>query len=235
MLNGEIRPGKVLEVVDNYGVVKASCCGLFSELDDTEKLPPVRPFLRVSPSSFVKPNVGDDIWVMFFADNPQELFYMFQGCSEKTNTTYLGDVDPSTGENYEILAKHGDDDDPAVIQYSDKEGWNMKCGETGMNISPDKTVTIGNTTDQSESFKGIIIDDNYINLCGNDNTDNTQPAVLGTELTKCLNNLVDLLMQVSTVCKSDPNTAHIAVAIESKMGEFVDSIDPIKSKNVVLD
>lgn len=235
LCNGEIRPGKVLSVVNSYGVVKASCCGLFSELDDTEKLPPVRPFLRMSPTSYVKPNVGDDIWVMVFHDNPQELYYMFQGCSEKTNTTYLGDVDTDTSEQCEILSKHGDDDSPAVVKYSDTEGWNVKCGETGMNVRPDNTVVVGNVSKENENFKGIVIDDNHINLCANNNTENTQPAVLGTELTKCLNNIVDLLMQVSASCKADPYTAHIAVAIESKMSQFVESIDPIKSKNVVLD
>ena len=231
----EIRPGKVLDVVNAYGVVKASVCGLFSDTDDVTKLPPVRPFFRLSPTQYVKPNVGDDIWVLFSYSNPQELFYAFQGCSEKTNDTYLGDVDPATGEQYEILSKHGDDESASVVKYSDTEGWNVRCGETGLNIRPDNTVVIGNTSSDNQDFKGIIIDDNLINLCANRNTDNTQPAVLGTELTKCLNNLVDLLKQVVTSCKADPYTTNIATAIESKITDFAESIDPIKSENVVLD
>lgn len=38
---GHIRPGRVLNVEDEKGIVKASCCGLFSDQDDPENLPPI--------------------------------------------------------------------------------------------------------------------------------------------------------------------------------------------------
>ena len=40
---GIIRPGIVLEVLDN-GIIKASAPGLFSYSDDPEKMPPIFPW-----------------------------------------------------------------------------------------------------------------------------------------------------------------------------------------------
>ena len=43
LFKGTIRPGKVMEVLEN-GVIKASSPGLFSFTDDPEKLPPIMPW-----------------------------------------------------------------------------------------------------------------------------------------------------------------------------------------------
>ena len=42
LINGIIRPGEILEVLEN-GKIKASAPGLFSE-EDLENLPPIMPF-----------------------------------------------------------------------------------------------------------------------------------------------------------------------------------------------
>jgi hypothetical protein len=80
LYNAYLRPGKILEVVDNYGNVKCSVVGIFKDDEDLTKLPVISPapFMRTSPYSFVQPKAGDDVWVMLFSDNPQLLFYLFQ-------------------------------------------------------------------------------------------------------------------------------------------------------------
>ena len=77
LVNGEIRPGIVLEVLDEYGTIKGSCLGVFSDEDDPAMLPPIQQWPTSSGSSFNQPKVNDPIWVLFFNDNPQELFSLF--------------------------------------------------------------------------------------------------------------------------------------------------------------
>ena len=61
---------------DEKGIVKASCCGLFSDQDDPEKLPPIYQFPLGGANNFSLPKKDDELWVMFFDDNPMELFYI---------------------------------------------------------------------------------------------------------------------------------------------------------------
>ena len=71
-----IRPGRVLSVEDNKGTIKACCCGLFSEEDEIDKLPPIHQFPLGGANNFSSPSVDDEIWLLFFDDNPLELFYI---------------------------------------------------------------------------------------------------------------------------------------------------------------
>ena len=54
LVNGTIRPGTVLEVLEN-GLIKASAPGLFSYVDDPKMLPPIMPwFIGNNSNSFSK-------------------------------------------------------------------------------------------------------------------------------------------------------------------------------------
>ena len=61
-----IRPGRVLSVEDNKGTIKACCCGLFSEEDEIDKLPPIHQFPLGGANNFSSPLVDDEIWLLFF-------------------------------------------------------------------------------------------------------------------------------------------------------------------------
>src|SRR5574344_137527 len=85
----EIRPGTVLAVCNNYGTIKASCCGLFSPEDDVDLLPPVYPLIKTSITSFCEPQIGDLIWVWINTTNPPELFYTYMGDAVDNNSDIL--------------------------------------------------------------------------------------------------------------------------------------------------
>ena len=73
-MNGELRPGTILEVLTDEGVIKASVPGLFSA-QDQEVLPPIYPFCVGGSNTFSTPNVGDEVWVLSFTDNLQQLYW----------------------------------------------------------------------------------------------------------------------------------------------------------------
>ena len=73
--NAILRPGKVLEVVDANGTIKVSAPGLFSDQDDPKLLPPVTPLLLLHSNQYSTPIVGNEVWVLNFTDNTQQLYW----------------------------------------------------------------------------------------------------------------------------------------------------------------
>ena len=77
LINGILRPGNILEVLDN-GKIKASAPGLFSAEDPLELLPPIMPFYELMGShanSYSTPIVGEECWVLNMQDNPLQLYW----------------------------------------------------------------------------------------------------------------------------------------------------------------
>ena len=76
LVNGILRPGEVLEVLEN-GKIKASAPGLFSE-EDKDLIPPVMPFWELIGShanTFSTPTEGDEVWILNLTDNPLQLYW----------------------------------------------------------------------------------------------------------------------------------------------------------------
>ena len=75
LFKGTIRPGLVLEILED-GLIKASAPGLFSIIDDPNMLPPIMPwFIGNNSNAFSKLKQYDDVWIMNFSDNPQQLYW----------------------------------------------------------------------------------------------------------------------------------------------------------------
>ena len=179
--NAYLRPGKIREVLDQYGNVRCSVVGIFRDDEELNNLPPIAPspFIRFSSNSFVQPKVGDDVWVMLFRDNPQLLFYQFQG-DAKTNNA--GDLDEKY-EDVEIMSKHDD----RVFMYDDEDGWTLKNEGNFFNMGADVSLMKGN--------HGITITENGVRLVSNYKD---QPMVLGNDLKDCLQELCTVLGETAT-------------------------------------
>ena len=77
LINGILRPGNILEVLDN-GKIKASAPGLFSAEDPLELLPPIMPFYELMgghANSYSTPIVGEECGVLNMQDNPLQLYW----------------------------------------------------------------------------------------------------------------------------------------------------------------
>lgn len=180
--NASLRPGKIREVLDQYGNVKCSVVGVFRDDEDLEKLPPVSPspFMRTSSNNFVQPKVGDDVWVMLFRDNPQLLFYQFQGDARLSNGVDLDE----RYQDVEVFSKHGDD---RVFMYDDEDGWTLR--------NDDAFINLNNEVNISNGKHGVTITNNGVRLVGGAED---QPMVLGNDLKECLQELCKVLSDTAT-------------------------------------
>ena len=219
---GHIRPGKVLTVEDNYGTIKGSCAGLFSVEDSPEKLPPIYPFLKMSPTQFVKPNVGDDIWVLFFTDNPQELFYVFQGSTQNT-----AKLDKTTGSleeydnNVQILMACESGFNGAELSFSTQDGWKLSNDSVEMTMKDDNTFALKN--DNGE----LQMNDSGICLSGSDHS-----VARGDVVMDRFSKLESMLKLFAKSLNGNPYTASAGAVLENLVDSYMTNFDEIESPNV---
>jgi hypothetical protein len=224
---GNIRPGRVLQVVDEIGTIKAMCPGVFSELDDPSLLPPVYPFFCSNSNTFTKVNKGDEVWIMFFDDNPYELFYFRKDNIQESLATVLS----KDYEQIEVLASvEAGICSYAQLFYTDGTGWVLRNGDSNITINPDGDIILNY---QGQSHRQISIDNTGISLGTTGGS--SEPAVLGDQLTKTLNNIYSCFKTLSETAKLNPYTAHLSTALEMTLTTYKDSIAKIKSQNVTLD
>lgn len=226
LIAGEIRPGVVVEVCDNVGTIRAAVPGYFSFEDDPSLLPPIFPFLKMSPTQFAKPAVGDNVWVLTFSDNPQELFYFFQG--DVRNTAM--DVLEGDHQDVEILLKHKSGTSWAQLFFSDGTGWILQNDGSRIEISPSGTINIVASGDHA----AISVGSHGVAL-GVENSRATEPAVLGNQLMKCLKGLADGLQEVAKAANANPYTIGLAPPLFSAFGKFESAIGDICSDYVTLE
>lgn len=224
--NAEIRPGKVMRVEDAFGTIKGSCAGFFSEEDDPDALPPIRPFFRISPSSFTQPRVNDPIWVLLFRDNPQELFYFFQADVSDTASDTLKDAN----QDAEILSRRSSGTGMSQLMFNSDDGWVMENDLGKIQIDNDSNDI---TLSKSESNRTIDINENGISLGTKGGS--AEPAVLGNKLSDCLDAIYDILDGIMTSAAGSPYTAHIASKISAQVPQVRAKANKILSNNVTLD
>jgi len=218
----EIRPGKVLKVVDNYGTIKASCVGMFVESDDPDLLPPVYQLFRSSLSQFSQPHEGDPIWVLTFKDNPQELAYIFRGDVRSENPGLKNEY-----SDVEIQMRRTTDGADVEVSYNDSDGYNIYNHGTSLNIDNDGNIHIchKNGTTLSVTDSGISL--------GTDG-ESQYKAVCGEELVKLLNKFKEVLTSIKTAASSSPYTTTIANGMTGPLASL-DGFDSILSGKVTLD
>lgn len=219
---GEIRPGKVLQVIDNYGHIKASCVGIFSEQDDPDLLPPMSQFFKISSTQYSQPHVGDDIYVFIFADNPQLFLYVFRGDVAMNNGSELD----NEYDDAEILMKRKTNNGEVRVAYDSDNGYDIGVNDSHINIDNDSNIHIVH-----KSGKAISITDDGISI-GKDG-ESMYSAVCGEELVKVLKDIKALLNTIKTSSAGNPQTAHISTAMTSQLATL-SNFDKILSKIVTL-
>lgn len=221
----ELRPGIVLEVVDNFGTIKASCAGVFSEEDDPAMLPPVIPFLPDSSSSFNQPHVNDMIWVWTFVNNPQELYYTYRSDTKQQSSQVL-DKKPKDAQ---ILMSRNAGFSKAQMYYSTEDGMVMQNDSADIKIDKDKNIRMS----RNEPHRTVEVNDDGISLGSEGKS--SEPAVLGDHLTSALKKLAACLNNTAESLKANPYTAESGVKLASGLHAFEAAIEKICSKNVTLD
>ena len=225
LANAQIRPGRVLKVEDENGVIKASCCGLFSDQDDPEKLPPIYQFPFGNAHQFSSPKEDDEVWVLFFEDNPMELFYV-----RKDNLPeHLQDILSSGYEDCEVLASRELASGMIQLYFTDGEGWIIRNMDAIINMRPDGSILL----DMGCDHRKIDICDNSISLGSEGGSEHT--AAYGDKVVNSLKILNNILNATSKAAKATPFTSGIALAIDALRPTFEQSIDEIESQHVTLD
>jgi hypothetical protein len=225
LINGVLRPGKVLEVLEN-GKIKASAPGLFSK-QDQDNLPPIMPFFEIMnphANSFSTPKVNDEVWVLNMTDNPLQL-YWFRKDDHVTNNTDL--FAESGTENVEIICNRATGMTWATLYFSDGSGWVLKNDDSKLQIHPDGHIEIG----MNWPSRTINIDSNAIHLGG---SENEHPACYGDEVAKILIKICGILEATGMMAKVNPYTTHLSTVL-SGAKNVADDIPGIMSGHIKID
>ena len=222
---GHIRPGRVLKVEDEKGIIKASCCGLFSDQDDPENLPQVYPFPLGGANNFSLPKVDDEIWLMFFDDNPMELFYI-----RKDNfPENLQDILSKKYKEVEVLASREMPMGMVQLYFTDGDGWIIRNVDSVIQMRKDGSILL----DSGSAHRKIDICNNSISLGSEGGS--AHPAAYADKIENSLKILNNMLNAMSKAAKLTPFTVGIGVAIDALRPMYEQSIDEIDSPHVTLD
>lgn len=222
---GHIRPGRVLQVVNNQGVIKASCCGLFSDVDEPDKLPPVYQFSFGGANNFYMPHEDEEVWVLFFDDNPLELFYI-----RKDNINEnLNNILKTKHEECEVLMSKELSAGFVQFYFTDGEGWILRNFDSVIQIRPDGSILL----DAGSAHRKIDINDNSISLGSIGNSAHT--AAYGDEVVTAFRNVVSILNTMVTTCALLPEIAILGTNIKTGISTLESQIEKIESQHVTLD
>ena len=220
-----VRPARVLKLENENGVIKGSCCGLFTDQDDPEKLPPIYQFPLGGANNFSSVHVNDEIWVLFFDDNPMELFYIRKDIIPET----LKDILSKKYEEVEVLASREMPVGMVQLYFTDGDGWIIRNINSVIQIRKDGSILL----DAGQPHRKIDICDNCISI-GSENG-SEHPAAYGDKIVNTFNILENMLTCIANAAQTSPYTAGIATAINTLKPMYKDSIPEIESLHVTLD
>ena len=222
LAQGTIRPGQVLEVLEN-GIIKASAPGLFSFTDDPTKMPPIMPWqIGSNCNSFSQPKVNDNVWIMNFNDNPRQLYWFRKDrVSDNTNT-------PLTEENVEILCNREIGGDWMTIYFSDGSGWVIGKGDSIINIASDGSIIL----DIDLPNRAIEISAGGVYLGERHDQGEFNPVAYGNKTQDALYSIVAALKVIAQVASVNPYTMAIGTAITPLLQGISDAIAEIPSNDV---
>ena len=232
--NGELRPGVVLEVLSVDGIIKASVPGLFSSRDQ-ELLPPIYPFGVGASNTFSTPNIGDEVWVLSFTDNLQQLYWFRKDNFSENNGKRSG-KSPTGKEggfqhetNVEVLANRDSGTGTATLYFSDGTGWIIQNQDVIIQLDPNGVITLTNGLPHST----IEINDGTISLGTKGGS--AHPACHGDKVANLFEKIVKTFSMLSVVAKANPYTTALGQAIDQCLETFKDDPNFINSEVVTLD
>jgi len=228
LLCGTIRPGKVLKVEEN-GLIKATAPGLFSDQDAVEDLPPIYPWpFHTHSNSYSSIKTNDEIWLMNFSDNLQQLYWIRKDYAETNSNFPISDE----GENVEIVVnREFEDSEWATIYFSNGDGWVIREGDKGViQIRKDGSILL-----ESNYDKGVIdVNDKGISLGSRDTANNH--AMLYEEWDKWLKNDLcgTFLTNLQSVLAANPYTSPAAAAMPALINALKTTGMNIKSNYITI-
>lgn len=222
---GQLRPGKVLEIVNNFGVIKASCCGLFSDQDAPENLPPIYPFQLSGVNTFNSIEKNDEVWVLSFEDNPYELLYIRKdNLNENLNSLLSKEY-----KTCDVLASRDTAQGMIQLYFTDGDGWIIRNIDSVIQIRKDGSILL----DAGSAHRKIDISDDSISLGSIGSSAHT--GAYGDKIVETFNALNKILKCLVLSAKQSPFTCAIGIAVEALLDEFENAISQIESPHVTLD
>ena len=221
--NGILRPATVVEVVDNKGTIKVEAPGLFSITDDPSLLPNVYPLFLFGTNSFSTPVKADEVWVLSFSDNDQQL-YWFRKDSLDDNQSLLIDKEGKI----DVLLNRNTFSGWGTLYFSDGSGWVISRDGSKINIDSSGNIHLINPN----PHRTISITDSGISLGSDGSSEHT--ACFGDVTSEVLYGIYTSLKLLKTSLQSSPFTAPAAVSLES-IEIWKELIDKIESNHVTLD
>lgn len=152
-LNCTIRPGKVKEIVNKNGVIKATADGLFKEDTAADLLPPIYPIFN--SSTFYNVEVGDIIWIIDNKSNDQLLFYIIINDPEKNKL-----IEEDYKQMCVLLCRDFGEEKTVQLYFSDGTGWMMRSEESFININKDGDIII----DSGKEERKIILNSDGVHI-----------------------------------------------------------------------
>jgi hypothetical protein len=219
LINGTIRPGTVLKVLEN-GNIKASAPGLFSFTDEVDKLPPIMPwFMGSNSKSFSKVKEYDEVWIMNFSDNPLQLYWLRKDDIDCPNI-------PMNEDNVEILCNRNVNGEWCSIYFSDGSGWVISKGGSSIKIKADGSIVLPNGINR-------CIDINGSNISIGSEGKSAHPAAYGDKVEEALMQISILLNNLAL--KVGIVYPAVSESILSQLPAVTQKITGISSKNVTID
>lgn len=226
MNNAHIIPGRVLAVDDAAtGTIKAAACGLFSDEDDPDALPPVYPLSLGCANAFSSVEKDDDIWVMMFEDNPMELFYL----RNDNFPDELKDILRTQYNQCDVLVSRDLAGGQVQLYFTDGSGWIIRNGGSVIQMRPDGSILL----DTGSAHRKIDINSRSISI-GSEGS-SSHPAAYGDVIEDVLSKLSNALSVMISAGKTNPYTMMMCSSLETALKPFNDSIDDISSLHVTVD
>lgn len=223
LINATIRPGTVLEILDD-GNIKASAPGLFSFVDDPSTMPPIMPwFIGNNSNAFSKLNKYDEVWIMNFSDNPQQLYWFRKDRISNNANIPMGE------ENVEVLCNREVAGEWATIYFSDGSGWIIGKGDSIIQIREDGSILLTN------DMPNRCIDINAKNISIGSKGESSHPAAYGDSTEAALMSLCVLLNSIAMKALANPYTAAIGAELFEKLPGVINLIPNISSQHVTID
>ena len=222
-----IRPGTVMEIVDNYGTIKASSPGLFSVDDDPSMLPPIIPFVQVGSSSYSSVLKDETVWIFHDDTNSQLFFYLRLNQLSQS----VKDILDSGDENQEIVFSRDTSKGLYQMFFNDGTGIKFMKDDNYIQISPEGNIDI--VTEKNNRSISLSDDSICIGKKSDDAGSVMNHAAYGEKVEDCLNTINNILMQLQTLSTPNPYTAALAPAFAT-LPKLAAQIEQITSSDVKI-
>lgn len=234
----KMRPGTVLETSNN-GILRAEVPGLFHK-SDLKNLPPIRPFPATSSNNFSTPAVGEEVWVLFFEDNPEELRWFRKEDGDSNEFVSYSIPDPNDPENnnlnipiqdlnnVEIISNKQTGMGYATIFFSDGTGWVIQNQMVSAKITNSGVVL---TSGMPHGTIDINKDGISLGTVGTSD----HPACYGDKTADLINKLIMALDALAETAFANPYTSNMGSALKQSLNMFRNDVQYICSDYVTID